>query len=130
VKNVKIYLKGYRNSRLYTEAVNDPNHAMHADAMEVHLSSFKPYVPGERAFFGVEYEDVGSDDEILNRAFERFNVGDERTDEAVSRYRLAGCRSLSVGDVVIINGRAFTCASVGWEAVERFYDTETGARIV
>src|SRR3954471_19871290 len=55
VKNVKIYLKGYRNSRLYTEAVNDPNHAMHADAMEVHLSSFKPYVPGERAFFGVEY---------------------------------------------------------------------------
>jgi hypothetical protein len=127
--NVRVYLKGMRDGRLYADAVNDSRHPAHDDMYEVYLQSYKSYKPGERTYFGVEYDDEGTDNEILNRAFDRFNMGDPRTDEAVDRYRRAGCRSLSVGDVVIIDDRAFTCASLGWERVERFYDTETGTII-
>jgi hypothetical protein len=54
--------------------------------------------------------------ELLNAAFETFNIG---TDELAAQYRARRLRSLSVGDVVQIDGDAYTCASVGWEPVHR-----------
>lgn len=60
-----------------------------------------------------QYHCVGSTDEqILNDAFEMFNVGD---DGIAKEYRERKLRSLSVGDVVVIDQRAYSCESVGWK---------------
>lgn len=48
---------------------------------------------------------------LLNAAFETFNVG---SDELAAQYRARNLRSLSVGDVVMVDGDAYACESVGW----------------
>ena len=53
---------------------------------------------------------------LLNDAFERFNGGSGRED---ARYFGRKLRSLSVGDVVLIDGDAYSCDSVGWSPVHR-----------
>jgi hypothetical protein len=63
-----------------------------------------------------QYEDGYNGDrasayELLNIAFETFNVG---SDELAAQYRARRLRSLSVGDVVVIDGQAFSCESAGW----------------
>lgn len=62
------------------------------------------------------YEDVSDRDDfaICERAFEMFNIGDPDTNEVVRLYRSAGHRSLSVGDVVIVDNRAYGCSPCGW----------------
>ena len=40
--------------------------------------------------------------------------------DVVDNYRAAGCRSLSVGDVVEIGEAAWYCASFGWELAVGF----------
>ena len=58
-----------------------------------------------------------NDEEILGRAFKMFNAPFEylnEEDQAVfKRYR--PLRSLSVGDVVEINGLRYQCMPIGWE---------------
>lgn len=124
--NVKVFLKGWRDSQLFSAAVNDNTHPLHEAAWPVYLSSFKPFRENDAVYFAVEYDDDGDDAAICERAFKRFNIGDVVTDDVVRRYRGAGHRSLSVGDVVVVDGRVFTVASFGFEPVERFLPPQVG----
>ena len=74
-----------------------------------------------------KYELTGppGDDAILAEAFEVFNIGDDPslnghlTDEQRDRataYRRNRLRSLSTGDVVVIQGQPYSCESAGWRA--------------
>jgi hypothetical protein len=121
VVTIKIYLKGWADGRLYADAVNDPRHELHEAAMKVYRASYREYEPGDEYYLATTYTDADAEDRIhCERAFERFNVGDERVDEIVRTYRAYGYRSLSVGDVVVVNDRAYTCASVGWKLLPTF----------
>jgi hypothetical protein len=114
---VRIYLKGWRDSQLYADAVNDKNHARHREAWAVHARSFLPYLPGDAVYRAITYEAFGDDLTICDVAFSRFNVGD---DEIANMYRNHGHRSLSVGDVITIDGNAYTVAPLGFEQVPNF----------
>lgn len=118
---VTIYLKGWRNSAAYADAVNDSQHARHAEAIATHARSFQPYTPGDAVYHAFTYTAAdGSDLAICNAAFEDFNVGDPSANETVYRYRSAGNRSLSVGDVVMVDGRAYGCGRFGWDLLPDF----------
>lgn len=61
---------------------------------------------------------------LADEAFELFNIGDDPAfgipDPRAMDYRARGNRSLSVGDVVAIDGRFHSCDSGGWhELVEQ-----------
>lgn len=62
-----------------------------------------------------------SDHEVAEEAFELFNIGDDpefgTPDRRAVDYRARGNRSLSVGDVLAIDGRFFSCDSNGWHAL-------------
>lgn len=114
---INIFLKGWADKKLFADAVNDPTHARHADAMPVYYRSFKAYEPGDDLYLAATYDAADGIDDLTHcdQAFERFNVGED----AIARlYRSHGHRSLSVGDVVVIDDRAYTCGSVRWLAVE------------
>lgn len=49
---------------------------------------------------------------LLERIFEELNIGE--TSAVARAYRAAGNRSLSVADVVTINGARFRCDRFGW----------------
>jgi len=66
-----------------------------------------------------KFDDIGTfdvegadDTEALEKIFERFNVGDHGNLFARSGLRI---RSMSVGDVVELDGRRYVCAPCGWE---------------
>lgn len=63
--------------------------------------------------FEYTLEPMGSltDRAICEEAFEMFNVG---TGGLAQDYRGRKLRSLSVGDVVLIDGRAYSCESLGF----------------
>lgn len=123
--NVRIFLKGWSDTLLYSEAVNRPLHPMHEAAMPVHYRSFQPYQAGDEMYEAIEYTDERGGDarQVCERAFEMFNVGDPTSDITVRRYRNAGRRSLSVGDVVVVDGAAFAVDSFGWRPLEAFDPT-------
>lgn len=57
-----------------------------------------------------------SDRALLEIIFEEFNIG---TGPVARAYRGNHLRSLSVGDVVVLDGQvAYLCAAVGWEAFD------------
>lgn len=117
---ITIYLKGWQDSGLYHDAVNNPIHARHNEAMAVHQRSFVDYKVGDVIYKAFSYrsDTVDSDDTvILERAFRWFNVSENLIAE---RYRMLGNRSLSVGDVVVIGDRAYSCDSAGWSLIENF----------
>ena len=62
-----------------------------------------------------------SDISILERMYHLLNVGDDPdfgTPHPVAvAYRERQNRSLSVGDIVAIDNRWYTCASFGWQAL-------------
>lgn len=118
---IKIFLKGWRDDRLFSDAVNDASHALHATATKTHGQLWTPYAAGDEIYHAITYTDADADDMVhCERAFENFNVGDPHDNAVVRQYRDAGHRSLSMGDVVVIDGRAYTCAAVGWTLVENF----------
>lgn len=130
---VVIWLKGWRDGRLFADAVNDPAHPMHEAAWPVYCSSYRAWQPGDPVYRAVEYDMPADmdDDRICENAFERFNIGDPRTDNIVGKYRGAGHRSLSVGDVVQIRRgddrpTEYTCASFGWNKLEHFVHPPRG----
>ncbi len=63
-----------------------------------------------------------SDQAVLNAVWILFNVGDDpdygTPDPRAVIYRMRRNRSLSVGDVVSIDGRWYACRSVGWESID------------
>jgi hypothetical protein len=87
------------------------------------------YVPGQSVteVYACDETDVGPDVDdrcLADRAFQLFNVGDDpafgEPDPRALVYRERGNRSLSVGDVVGIDDRFYSCDSFGWsEMTER-----------
>lgn len=55
-------------------------------------------------------------DAALNVVFEQLNIDDPEHIWAL-RYRLAGHRSLSVGDVVVTGETAWVVAPIGWKPI-------------
>lgn len=56
----------------------------------------------------------GLDRELLEQLFEEFNVGE--TSQVARAYRAKGLRSLSVGDVIVLDDEvAWLCGKAGWE---------------
>lgn len=56
---------------------------------------------------------------LLERVFEQLNVGGDLVpaEPWTLRYRLARNRSLSVGDVVVVDGSAYTVARFAWDPI-------------
>ena len=56
---------------------------------------------------------------ILNLVYEQLNVGGEivPATEWTKQYRANRCRSLSMGDVVVVGETAYACADVGWDRI-------------
>lgn len=73
---------------------------------------FMGYREGDTMRLAISYEDDGDDMEIAARAFEEFNVG---TGPLAQEYRAGRNRSLSVGDLVKIDGVAYSVEPFGWE---------------
>ncbi len=81
--------------------------------------SFDGYEPGHVLHKAIEYE---TDSEYpLDEAFERFNIGEDALARA---YRAGKNRSLSVGDVVVVDGVANTCDSFGWTPLDAVPDVD------
>ncbi len=79
---------------------------------------------------------IDDDDDIavLEEVFRLFNVGDDseygEPDPRALEYRFRGNRSLSVGDVVTLDGRWFACARLGWASIEpvSVFATQAGTK--
>lgn len=123
-REVVVYLlsppAGMSNDEI-NHALNYEGHSRHAelrawmDAMMPFAGGYNPtcrYVEASRYVSIIE-----PDMDILERAFERFNIG---TDDIAQAYRDANHRSLSTGDIVTIDGKAYYCASQGWDDVPGF----------
>lgn len=69
-------------------------------------------------------EDDSDHAAILERVFDEWNAGSGSECAMFKRMRL---RSLSVNDVVIINGTYYQCASIGWNQIseQEFLEIET-----
>ena len=66
-----------------------------------------------------DFNSADSDRELLEQLFEMFNVGNPDQDPIVAAYRAKGLRSLSVGDVVVLDEEvAWVCRAAGWEPVD------------
>ncbi|WP_461122932.1 hypothetical protein [Saccharothrix stipae] len=61
------------------------------------------------------------DVDLVEAAFQLCNVGDDpefgRPDPRAVRYRRRGNRSLSIGDVVAVDGRFYACQRIGWRRI-------------
>jgi hypothetical protein len=75
-----------------------------------------------------EYDDNNgpvSPEHRLENAFELFNIGHEHGGKTALAYRARNLRSLSVGDVVKVDGVPYACESAGWKQV-----AETDLRVL
>lgn len=66
-------------------------------------------------------------DTALDVVFEQPNIDDPEHPWAL-RYRLAGHRSLSVGDVVVIGDTAWVVAPIGWKPISAATLSAAGVR--
>lgn len=82
-----------------------------------------PRVDGQLVSVGVLTASFDDQDariqSALNKVYEQLNVGGDivPAEAYTTAYREAGNRSLSVGDVVEVGGRAFAVASFGFDKV-------------
>jgi hypothetical protein len=84
-----------------------------------HTDFVTDYLPDQEVVEVTSYTEHGDDDlALLEEAFRLFNVGHDPdigpVDDRALTYRHRGNRSLSVGDVVGIDDRYYTCGSFGW----------------
>jgi hypothetical protein len=84
--------------------------------------NFWGYRPGQTLVKVAEVEVATEDTQAaLERVYHLLNVGDDPTfgtpDPQALTYRAAKNRSLSVGDVVVLDGVAFAVADFGFEQV-------------
>jgi hypothetical protein len=88
---------------------------------------FFGYQPGHALVPVFVYDDSLSEfTEVCEQAFHLFNVGDDpefgTPDERALAYRKARNRSLSTGDVVMVNigdvEHWYSCASIGWTEID------------
>lgn len=89
--------------------------------IEIWLNKFTSEVTDDRLLTRVTtYSGSKSNDmDTIEEAFVAFNDQGCRPGltEIVEQYYADGNHSLSVGDVVCIDGRAYECKSVGWARV-------------
>ncbi|NUT99186.1 MAG: hypothetical protein HOY78_44995 [Saccharothrix sp.] len=61
------------------------------------------------------------DVDLVEAAFQLCNVGDDpefgRPDPRAIGYRRRGNRSLSIGDIVAVDGRFYACQRIGWRRI-------------
>ena len=76
--------------------------------------------PDESTYCFIMDNDMSTDD-ILERVFAEWNHGSGMECEMFIRSQK---RSLSVNDIVCVNGEYFQCASVGWNSVTPEYVNE------
>ncbi|MDU0293754.1 hypothetical protein [Saccharothrix longispora] len=61
------------------------------------------------------------DVDLVESAFQLCNVGDDpefgQPDPRAVRYRHRGNRSLSIGDIVAVDGRFYACQRIGWRRI-------------
>jgi hypothetical protein len=85
-------------------------HVMHARQFGDSSSGYDEVF---QCFAEFDYHTEDSDKELLEQLFEEFNVG---TSEVARAYRAKRLRSLSVGDVIVLDQEvAWLCGKVGWE---------------
>lgn len=117
LKTVKVFLVTYPITDIVeiNKAIEDETHEHHAVAYATWLHQFMRHHETLQYKLAITYEAEGDDHEILNRAYETFNIGQN---DLAQEYRAKGNRSLSVSDVVVIDGKAYLCASAGWDEIE------------
>lgn len=85
-------------------------------------TSLRGYDPGHQLVEVAAYLAKSDGMKVLDDAFQIFNVGDNPSfgtpDPRAVAYRLRGNRSLSVGDVVAVDDRFFTCSHLGWRMLD------------
>lgn len=90
-------------------------------------SYLRGYQAGNTVTEVFAYDETDLDAEIddlalAERAFELLNIGDDPSfgtpDQRAVDYRGRGNRSLSVGDVIAIDERFWSCDSVGWRELD------------
>ena len=88
-----------------------------------HFFGFNTYAPArlhQAAHFNLEILDQAPADAVVPGAleivFEQLNIPRPQRAWAL-HYRLAGHRSFSVGDAVVLGETAWACASVGWTPI-------------
>jgi len=62
----------------------------------------------------MDVQNTDTDQDILERVFAEWNAGSNHECYAFTKLKW---RSLSVNDVVIINGTYYQCASMGWNQI-------------
>lgn len=84
------------------------------------------YRPGDPLKLAIQYEMPAemTDAAICEDAFHEFNVG---SGPRANEYRNGRNRSLSIGDVVVVNGTAYNCASSGFTLVNGFTASKTAS---
>lgn len=65
--------------------------------------------------FGLEVNADASDEQIADAIFSGFNNGSGRE---WNLFRFAHIRSMSVGDMVAVDGRWYECYCIGWKKVD------------
>lgn len=82
---------------------------------------FSGYDPADTYIEAIAWETTAATPiDAAEEAFHKLNVG---TDEVAQQYRAAGHRSLSVGDVVVVDADgpvALVCARFGWQLLPEF----------
>jgi hypothetical protein len=85
-------------------------HVMHARQFGDSSSGYDEVF---QCFAEFDYHSDDSDKELLEQLFEEFNVG---TSEVAQAYRAKRLRSLSVGDVIVLDQEvAWLCDKYRWE---------------
>ena len=76
----------------------------------------------ECKFEKLHWTSTTNDNELVELLFKAFNAPDhyltEEEEKLNKEYRAQKLRSLSVGDIVQLNGRRYKCAPEGWEEIE------------
>lgn len=132
-RRVQVYLKGDKAIQADPDlntVLNNPSDPRYERYNTWMRQQFRPYEPGDQVYLGWEgtVRFDGSPEALLEALWHDLNVGDEfggsQLDPAIWRqYRSDRNRSLSVGDVVTIDGQAWKCDSFGWSLATGFRAT-------
>lgn len=77
------------------------------------------YEDGDLLVHVCDYTSTETDvQRALEQTFMALNIGDEAGDMQAITYRQRKNRSLSVGDVCVVNGQAYKCVTIGWKPTQ------------
>ena len=81
------------------------------------------YLPGDTCARGMTYETWAEGNAAAEEAYRIGNMDADMADtpfeaELIARYRALRVRSVSTGDVVLVDGRPWRCDPFGWFAID------------